>query len=156
MRPTTRIPNDSYVDDPNHLNSRSHTSIVHRLRLHGRSRQRWKGQLEPAHTRVPKRYPETGREPAPARTGREPRGPGQCPGIESDVRSAYSLCPSPSVARVRPSRWCQGRPAGRAQRPLIASAMISDPTDGGRAPLTTRQCARRCTSKRSRKPLITI
>ena len=53
-----------------------------------------------------------------ARTGREPWGPGQRPGIESDVRSASSLCPSPSVARVCPSRWCQGRPAGRAAAAL--------------------------------------
>ena len=68
---------------------------------------------------------------------REPRGPGQRPGVEPDVRSACPLCPSPSVARVRLSRGCQGRPAGRAQRPLTPSAMILDPTDGGRAFLQT-------------------
>jgi hypothetical protein len=30
---------------------------------------------------------------------REPRGPGQRPGVEPDVRSACPLCPSPSVAQ---------------------------------------------------------
>jgi hypothetical protein len=35
---------------------------------------------------------------------REPRGPGQRPGIEPDVRSSCPLCPSPTVARMRLSR----------------------------------------------------
>jgi hypothetical protein len=84
---------------------------------------------------------------------REPRGPGQRPGVEPDVRSAWPLCPSPSVARVRLSRGCPGRPAGRAQRPLTPSAMILDPTDGGRAFLQTRPAGRK---RYRQRPLSTL
>ena|ERR1035438_780659 len=84
---------------------------------------------------------------------REPRGPGQRPGVEPDVRSACPLCPSPSVARVRLSRGCQGRPAGRAQRPLTPSAMILEPTDGGRAFLQTRPARRK---RYRQRPLSTL
>lgn len=84
---------------------------------------------------------------------RESRGPGQRPGVEPDVRSACPLCPSPSVARVRLSRGCQGRPAGRAQRPLTPSAMILDPTDGGRAFLQTHPARRK---RYRQRPLSTL
>jgi hypothetical protein len=76
-----------------------------------------------------------------------------CPGVEPDVRSACPLCPSPSVARVRLSRGCQGRPAGRAQRPLTPSAMILDPTDGGRAFLQTHPARRK---RYRQRPLSTL
>ena len=75
---------------------------------------------------------------------------GSAPGVKPDVRSACPLCPSPSVARVRSSRGCQGRPAGRAQRPLTPSAIILDPTDGGRAFLPA---PRRRKRGRQRPPL---
>jgi hypothetical protein len=65
---------------------------------------------------------------------------GSAPGVELDVRSACPLCPSPSVARVYTSRWCPGRPAGRAQRPLTPSAiMLTRPTEGAATLRTPRQ-----------------
>jgi len=77
---------------------------------------------------------------------------GSAPGLSLMSGPACPLCPSPSVARVRLSRGCQGRPAGRAQRPLTPSAMI-DPTDGGRAFLQTRPARRK---RYRQRPLSTL
>ena len=98
-------------------------------------------------------------------------GPAVSPGVRGSapVLSPMSALPLRS-ARLRRSPGSaraggvKGGPQAERQRPLTASAMISDPTDGGCAPLATRQSARRCdlqfretTSKRhlASKPLIT-
>ena len=86
----------------------------------------------------------------PDSTG-SPRVRGSAPGLSR--MSAQPVRSARLVARVRLSRGCQGRPAGRAQRPLTPSAMILDPTDGGRAFLQTGPARRK---RYRQRPLSTL
>jgi len=79
--------------------------------------------------------------PAPAVS---PGVRGSAPAVRPTYAVSSLLCPSPSVAQVRWSRWSQGRPAGRAQRPFTPSAMISyRPTEGVCFSRLPRNCKER-------------
>lgn len=68
-----------------------------------------------------------------ARTGREPRGPGQRPGVEADVDSSRfasaRLRRSPGSAEAG---GVKGGPAGPSAADLDTAGYDIDPTDGGR------------------------